>query len=254
MDVKQNHLSRAELERGGVEQVRRGGWKAGLWFATDGDRLLMVKDVRDSNPVFRWLLGRWLLWHEANMYGYASGCDFVPRFVGWIDNDAWAIERVQATNLGKCRPPMLSPALYDRLEACVKRLHAVGVVHLDLRSRRNILVEPCGRPMLVDFGSALYIGRTWLSRHLLVPSLAWIDHSAIVKFRYRDFPETLTRRQRVRYRVDQFWHVLWPWSRLWRALGVNRGLKHAAGAAAPRAVATDLAAQDQVVRARDAGA
>lgn len=233
MVVKPDSLSRAALERECSAVVRRGGWKAGLWSARLGERDLLIKDVRHSNPIFRWCFGRWFLWHECNMYGYMRECDFVPKVAGRLDGDAFALERVDAVTLGRYKRPALTPEFYDRLQACIDRMHEMGVVHLDLRSRRNILVTSDGHPMLVDFGSALFIGRSWLSRRVLVPLLAIVDNSAIVKFRYRDFPETLSRPQRRRYRAVRAWRVLWPWPALWRAMGVNRWLKGKAPAAEP---------------------
>jgi len=239
MVVRPDRLSRADLERGRTAIIRRGGWKAGLWATEVDGHTLLVKDVRHSNPIFRWCFGRGFLWHEYNMYGYMRDCEFVPKVIGRLDGDAFAIERVDAINLGRFKRPALTPEFYDRLQACVNRMHASGVVHLDLRSRRNILVTQDGQPMLVDFGNALFIGRSWLSRRILVPLLAIVDNSAIVKFRYRDFPDTLSRRQRANHFANKVWHVLWPWPAVWRAMGVNRWLKGASHAAtSPRVGAT----------------
>lgn len=224
-DLKPEHIERADLERERTEILRRGGWKPGLWAATRHGRSLLVKDVRDSNPLFRWCMGRWMLWHEANIYERLQECAFVPRLAGWIDGDAFVVERIQAISLGKYKRPAITPEFYDRLRKCVDDLHAMGVVHLDLRSRRNVLVTSDGTPMLIDFGNALFLGRSWLSRRVLVPMIGAIDKSAVVKFRGRDFPELLSRGQAARVRAFKLWRVLWPWGRLWRAMGVNRWLK-----------------------------
>ena len=113
------------------------------------------------------------------------------------------------------------------MHACVEDLHALGIVHLDLRSRRNILISNFGQPFLIDFGNALYIGRGWLSRRILVPAIAWIDDSAIAKFRSRDLDRTSSPRRNA---IDMIRRIIWPWPRMWRALGVNRGLKSSASA------------------------
>ena len=219
-------LSREALEGAMRERLRRGGrFGAGLWTSTVDGREVVVKDVRTSNPVYRWLFGRAFLWHEANMYGYVRDCAFVPRFMGWIDSDGWAVERIAATNLGKVKPPLLSPSLYKELQRCVDELHSIGVVHLDLRSRRNILITPEGRMFIIDFGSALFIGRSWLSRRILVPLMGSVDNSAILKFRARDFPETLRPSEVWRCRIYRVRHILWPFGFIWRALGFNHGRK-----------------------------
>lgn len=225
MDLTTPQLSRASLERGNVEVLRRGGWKAGLWIALDGERQLLVKDLRHSNRLYKWTIGRWSLRHEAAMFGRMKDAPFVPGFAGWIDRDAFATVRISATNLGKFRKPQLTPEFYDRLQGCVDAMHQTGVVHWDLRSRRNILVTADAQPMLVDFANGMYIGRSWVARRLLMPLAARIDHSAVLKFRAHDFPETLTDVQRSRLRRHKYWRLLWPWAMIWRAMGLNRKLK-----------------------------
>lgn len=219
MDVMSCALTRRDLEEAPGEVLRGSGWRAGLWRATLNGREVLIKDVRSSTPLFRRTIGRFLIRQEGSIYERLKGCDFVPRFLGWLDADAFVLEWVPGSNLGVCQP--LRVEFYDRLLACIRRLHARGVVHLDLRSRRNILVTTDGRPMLVDFGNAMFVGRSWLSRRLLVPLLGCIDRSATVKYRHCEFPETLSRADRAWYVVFRCWRFLWPFGRLWRALGLN---------------------------------
>ncbi len=225
MGLTTGELTRPRLERTARETLRSRGWNASLWTATFDGREVIVKDVRSSRWLYRYTVGRLLLAHEGAIYQRLSGCGFVPRILGWLDVDAFVLERVPATNLGEHLPPLLRPEFYDRLRACVARLHAEGIVHLDLRSRRNILVTADGQPMLIDFASAVYIGRSWISRRLLVPLVACIDRSAILKFRHRDFPELLTRAERMSYAFYRVGHLLWPFGRLWRALGLNHAYR-----------------------------
>ncbi len=246
MDVKSLQLSRAELERGRIEIIRRGGWKAGVWLVDTGDRRLLIKDLRHSSTVYKWIFARWVLLHEAAMYRYINHLPYVPRFVGWVDGDAIAIEYIAAINLGRFPKDRLTLEFYRRLETCVREMHECGVVHLDLRTRRNILVTADGDPMLVDFGSALYIGRTWLSRRVLIPLLARIDNSAILKFRGQDFPESLSDRERQWQRFRRARRYLWPWTPLWRLTRVNRAHRkkhkdmHVIGSASSAAAETPI--------------
>lgn len=224
MGLTHRAISRTMLE-GTAQVLRRGGWKAGLWCADTPSGRVIVKDLRNSNTLYRWTIGRLLLRHEARMYAAMQDCDFVPRLHGWLDRDAFAIESVTATNLGRFKKPLLTPDFYDRLQQCVNQMHDRGMVHLDLRSRRNILVRSDGRLTLIDFGNAMYFGRSRLARQTAVALLGSIDNSAVQKFRHKDFPETMSAGERVRYRLYRCWRVLWPWGRLWRAMGVNRWLK-----------------------------
>jgi predicted Ser/Thr protein kinase len=225
MVLTNGQLTRRRLESAPGETLRRNGWNAGLWTATFDGCEVLVKDVRSSKWLYRWTIGRFLLAHEGAIYERLSRCSFVPQFLGWLDSDAFALRRVPSTSLGSYERPLLTPEFYDRLRACVDRLHAEGIVHFDLRSRRNILVTSDGQPMLIDFANAVFIGRSWLSRLLLVPLLGCIDRSAILKFRHRDFPELLSGGERMSYMLFRCWRLLWPFGRLWRALGLNHARK-----------------------------
>jgi predicted Ser/Thr protein kinase len=170
---------------------------------------LRVKDVRHCSPWFRRTLGRFLIRHEARMYDRLKGLDFAPRCYGMLDGDALLLEEVPAPSLGQVRKPQLDAALLDRLLVCVERLHSMGIVHLDLRSRRNVLVTEENQPKLIDFANALYLGEGWLVRRFLVPVLGAIDHSAVIKYRHRDFPELLSSADRERYARFLRWRRLW---------------------------------------------
>ena len=149
------------------------------------------------------------------MYRRIRGLGFVPRYFGRFDKDSIVLEKLVATPLtafqSRTSIPALDlhPSFIDDLQRCVDQLHARGVVHMDLRHRRNILVDVHGRPRIVDFETAVYVGR-WL-----VPVLAWIDHSAVTKFRMRYFPEQVTARDAKRYARFRILRKLWPFGRIW---------------------------------------
>ena len=71
------------------------------------------------------------------------------------------------------------------LESAVRGLHARGVVHLDLRHRSNVLVARDGRPVLIDFASAVCFRPGGLGARLLLPWLARVDLQAYRKWEIR---------------------------------------------------------------------
>ena len=208
-------LTRAEAERLAGEVPKGGKWKSSLWTVPRGDITLLVKDVRYSAGAYRYTVGRLLLHWEARIYRHLEGLPFVPRFFGWLDGDALVIEQVEGVPLSGVGGAELDPAFYDRLGECLARLHERGVVHLDLRHRSNILVAPGGRPVLIDFASALYLGRGRLGRRL-VPLAGWIDESGLLKYRLRDFPAGATEEDWRRFRRFRRLHLLWPFDRIYR--------------------------------------
>lgn len=100
-------------------------------------------------------------------------------------------------------------AFFDALAACVEGIHARGVVHLDLRQRRNILCGPDGQPKVLDFEAALVCNPARAFGRL---ALRWgrrVDRMAILKHKRRYAPLWLTPRER---RLAQVMHVSrWAW-------------------------------------------
>jgi len=98
---------------------------------------------------------------------------------------------------------------FDALAACVDRIHARGVVHLDLRQRRNILCGPDGQPKVLDFEAALVCDPARLSGRIALHWGRRIDRLAILKHRLRYAPSSLTPRER---RLAGFFRVArWAW-------------------------------------------
>ena len=61
----------------------------------------------------------------------------------------------------------------------MRRVHAAGVVHLDLHNGRNVVVGPDGAPVLLDWQSAL--PTSWMPRPLR-RALERIDLAGVFKF------------------------------------------------------------------------
>lgn len=76
----------------------------------------------------------------------------------------------------------------DELHSAVRAMHRRGVVHLDLRHRSNVLADPQGHPVLIDFGSPLYFKPGGLLSKTLAPLLARIDLRALNKWQVRINP------------------------------------------------------------------
>jgi predicted Ser/Thr protein kinase len=116
-------------------------------------------------------------------------------------------------------------AFFDALDACVARIHARGVVHLDLRQRRNILRGADEQPMLVDFEAALVCNPASRRGRL---ALRWgrrIDRLAILKHKSRYAPRLLTPRERRLADLSQISRWAWPSALLHRARVALRRLR-----------------------------
>ena len=98
---------------------------------------------------------------------------------------AFALEYRPGLPVSRSHAERFPPSFAAELESAIRGLHARGVVHLDLRHRSNVLAGDDGRPVLIDFGSALHLRPGgWLGRWLL-PALASFDRRALTKWRRR---------------------------------------------------------------------
>jgi hypothetical protein len=87
--------------------------------------------------------------------------------------------------MGRSLAGEVPPGFVDDLAGAIDGMHARGVAHLDLRHRSNVLADAAGRPVLIDFGSAVCLRPGGLVARLLLPLLAWIDRRALEKWRVR---------------------------------------------------------------------
>jgi len=108
-------------------------------------------------------------------------------------------------------------AFFEALTACVERIHARGVVHLDLRQRRNILCGAGDQPGVLDFEAALVLDPTRVWGRLALYWACKIDRLAILKHKARYAPRLLAARERRLARVVGVSRWAWPSTVLHRA-------------------------------------
>jgi RIO-like serine/threonine protein kinase len=159
----------------------------------------LVKDFHRRPFLWRVTAGRFVIAREAAVYAALDGVAGVPPFLGQIDEDSLVVVRVDARDLSTFREKDLDEEFVDRVAALVGSLHARGVVHWDLRQRKNVLVDADGMPWLIDFASGLKLpaGSTAL-RWARIPDL-----SAVAKLRRKYAPESLTEADRRLLSLDR---------------------------------------------------
>lgn len=220
VDTDTNHRRRLELARQEAEQLSADApgealpWKPSIWTLVAGDRPVVVKDVSRTTPLFRYTLGRLFIRREERIYQRLDGMPFVPRYLGRLDKDAIILERIEATPIQRFRGDEIDPAFFDQLQECVAALHERGVVHMDLRHRSNLLVGMDGKPKIIDFEAAVYVGTNFLARWLLVPLLAPVDRSAVTKYRMR-YRQKVSLPEARRHRWFGLFRKLWLFRRIW---------------------------------------
>jgi len=146
----------------------------------------------------------------------------VPRFLGRIDAHALAVERLDARPLGHDpERKVAGPERLVQLRAILDRIHAAGVVHWDLRARRNVLVDRGGRVFVIDFASAVRLRPGTLRHRLLFPWLRLVDESAYLKWKSLLAAGPYTAEEQAFVDRHRFWRSLWfhrreAWRGQWR--------------------------------------
>lgn len=147
--------------------------------------LVVEKTYRDKGPAVR-LAGVALVAWEGFIYRRLEGVEGIPAVVPGSDRSTLLTVFMGGVNL---RDAPVSPGrpYYEALRSLISRMHARGVIHLDLRNRRNYGIDEEGRPYLVDFASSIYLPWGGPVRRLLEE----IDWMGYAKVREKVSPGTL---------------------------------------------------------------
>jgi predicted Ser/Thr protein kinase len=144
---------------------------------------LIVKDFRNKAAWVR-ALGRLMISRETRAYGKLRGIPGIPRFAGRIDAHALAIERIEGVPLAFAPDRTVDgPGKLLQLRRILDRMHEVGVAHLDLRGRENLVLDREGRIWVVDFASAIWLRPGSLRHRLFFGWLKMADEAAYLKWK-----------------------------------------------------------------------
>jgi hypothetical protein len=180
--------------------------------------------VKDYGPRPRWIrltLGRWLIRRELAAYRAAGGMSGLPRCLGRLDRDAFALEWIEARPLARLDAAQLPEGWFERARELVERLHSRGVALGDLH-HRDLLLDAAGAVYVVDLATAWLCPATaGALRRRVFRRLCELDHVALARMRARaagaDPDEAVTANQTPAAR----------WHRRLRAL--RRGLDRLRG-------------------------
>jgi len=215
-----------------AEQARRTnshylskGYQGQVLLFDDGDRRLVVKVPPRWWP-YSWLSARMLRW-EARVYQQLTGIEGIPRCYGLLAGRYLVLDYIAGQGLRQAQIPDRE-AFYKEFLRIIRRMHAVGVGHADLKRKDNILVSDNGRPYLIDFGVATIRKRSgWHPlNHFLFNTARRFDLNAWVKHKYRRRLEDASQQDR------RYLHRTWmersgrQIKRLYRRLLGGKGQAH----------------------------
>jgi hypothetical protein len=206
--------TRAQLSNAKVEGMNLGAWnKADLLIADLGDGPMVVKDFSKKNLFIR-LIGRLQISREARAYRRLGSMPGIPGFFGRIDAHAISIQKLDCRPLGRVRDRAEDGvARLAQLRAIMDRIHAAGILHLDMRARDNVVIDSQGQLYVIDFASALWFRPGGLAHGTIFPLLRRIDESAYLKWKWLLEAGPYTDEEEAAVRRHESWHWLWPFNR-----------------------------------------
>jgi hypothetical protein len=115
---------------------------------------LVEKTYRNRSAPVR-MAGRFLVCWETYIYSKLRGIQGIPEVVGNTDPYTLTTVFMGGMNMRK-NAPVPDSIYFIHLERIIRQMHERGVIHLDMRNRRNYGIDEDGMPYLVDFASSLY--------------------------------------------------------------------------------------------------
>ncbi|MEA3223022.1 MAG: hypothetical protein U9P49_07645 [Thermodesulfobacteriota bacterium] len=136
------------------------------------------------------LFGICLIAWEAYIYSKLNGVSGIPRLIAKPDPVSIIITYIKGENLRETKE-IPDRQYFTRLAGIIEQMHKRGVIHLDLRNRRNYVIDDEGLPYILDFGSCLYIPWPGFLRDVL----AKIDWMGFLKIKCKLAPGFVTRQE-----------------------------------------------------------
>ena len=169
------------FEPQGVSLIYTGRYgNANVYCYSDKERDLVVKDFSQCVPWFKYTMGAFFVAKECRCIRALSGTGGVVSNVQKLGKHAFCYDFVKGASISSIvnENRKLPGEFFRKWERLVKEMHAQGIVHLDMRNTGNVLMDEGGRPVIIDFQSAL---RTRFMPGFLRKILERVDYSAVIK-------------------------------------------------------------------------
>ncbi len=136
-----------------------------------------------SGRGLRRVLNRAAIRREAQVYRRLAGIPGIPACYGNIAGQYLVLEYIPGDTLHAQEDALEDrDRFFARLLTTMRRMHAAGVAHGDLKRKRNILVGPGEQPYVIDFGIAVVADD---QRGILFDMVRQVDRNAWIKHKYR---------------------------------------------------------------------
>ncbi len=154
------------------------------------DCAVVEKSYRDRILPVR-MLGYLLVFWERFIYRKLQGIEGIPVLMPCPDPLTLVTRFMGGKNL-RDTETLPDKEYFEALTALISQMHSRGVIHLDLRNRRNYGIDEAGRPYLVDFATCLYI--PWKNR--ISKTLEALDWMGFLKVKHKIRPDLIDEGER----------------------------------------------------------
>ena len=173
-------------------------------------RALVEKTYRSRPGPVR-MAGKLLVRWETYIYSKLGGISGIPELVASRDPYTLTTVFMGGHNLKK-RLKTPDEGYFEKLEALIEAMHNRGVIHLDMRNRRNYGMDDNGMPYLVDFASSVYIPFGGFIKRIL-SSIDWLGY---LKVKAILNPGLLSEKENRKTDMGNTLSLLWFFPRLLR--------------------------------------
>ncbi len=147
--------------------------------------------IKDFNPCWgfiKWTWGTWMVRREFRALQKLQGVKGFPKDVFMMDRFALCYQFIAGTTIREIDQEKLNGKYFKKLEDLVNRMHEHGIIHLDIRYRRNILITEEEEPYLLDFQTSLMLSKFPRFMHQWLKN---IDLSGVYKQWQKRDPESI---------------------------------------------------------------
>lgn len=168
------------------------------------DGMALVEKTYRRRPWIVKKTGSQLVRWEAYIYSKLEGVTGIPGVIPSPDPYTITTTFMGGHNLmTKISKP--DEAYFKRLEELIEAVHQKGVMHLDMRNRRNYGMDEEGMPYLVDFATSIYTpfkGPLWRL-------LCRIDWMGYLKVKAKIDPRMLSHEENRQHNLGNTLSRLW---------------------------------------------
>lgn len=138
-----------------------------------------------------------MLRHEAKAYQLLEHMEGIPKCYGLIDNKYLALELIEGDPIRNKRP-VNSEKFYAQLFSAIENMHLLGVAHMDLKKKDNLMVTHHDQPCILDFGASIIKKQGFHPINLFLYRLARrYDYNAWIKHKYHDNMRNISDKDKI---------------------------------------------------------